>query len=395
MAIFNMTGVNEAQIGDLKDSIGTLSSKWLACNGAGVNSADYPALVPLLQTANPTVKDLNVKPDDSVYGTGSINAKGVYYYNGKWVVACVGYRNSSDMYLPVIYTATDLYGEWKEVQLSTEQFYLAGVCYDSRWGDWVAFGYKYVSSTECYPYIFYTADPAGTWRAVQVASTNCKILTGLYANSKLVLIAKETSGSTAYCYVAEGSIAFTEYTVSTAFSGSPRGLSYGNGYWGIVDNSTNIWYTDDLTATWTKKTLASGIQLRDMCCGDGRWVAVGMQSSGGYGRLFHSSDITGAFTNYGTMTSSNSNEVIAYSGGVFVVLCVNLGTSRYFYYSADNCATFTRKSMNEGNLYDAFCYNGQFVVAGLHRVFVLRHPQMDAVLPSANADLGTTYIKAL
>lgn len=393
MSIFNMTGVNEAQVGDLKDSIGTLSSKWLSCNGAGVNSADYPVLVPLLQTANPTVKDLNV--NQTAFGTGAIYAQGVCYYNGRWVLACSGYRNSSVMYLPVIYTTTDLYGEWKEVRLSTDQYFLAGVCYDSRWGDWVAYGYKYVSSTECYPYIFYAADPEGEWRAVQVASTNCKITCGCYENRTLVLLAKATSGSTAYCYVAEGSISFTEYTISTSFSGGLRGLSYGNGYWGFVDNSTNIWYTDDLTGSWTKKSLGSGFQLRDLCCGNGRWVAVGTQSSGGYGRLYHSTDITGTFTNYGTMTASNGNEVVAYCGGVFLVLCVNLGSSRYYYYSADGCATFTRKEMSEGNLYDAFGYDGKFVVAGMYRPFVIRRPQADAVLPELTPDMGTTYIKAL
>lgn len=401
MAIFNMTGVNEAQIGDLKDSIGTLSSKWLACNGAGVNSADYPALVPLLQTANPT--GYTVTLPRANYGSNLLmNAQGAYYYNGRWVVVCNGYNSSTSVtpYKPVAYSATDLYGEWSEVLLAASGYFMVGVTYEARWGDWVAFGYKYVSSTECYPYIFYASDPAGTWTGYQVSNTCCKIAGGCYADGKLVLVGKgcaSENSAYAYAYVCSGySISFTEYNYSTAHSQGIRGLTYGNGYWAYADNSGGLYYATDPAGAWTRKVIvSSGVQFRGLAYGNGTWSICGTQNSGGSGRAYYATDITGTWTSNGVTDVNNNNDQVFYSGGVWVMVANRMGGSSYYFVSTDDAHTWTRKTFSHGTPYCLYASGGQFVLCTLYGVNVFRRPEYDAPLPILTPRLGTTYIKAL
>lgn len=400
MAIFNMTGVNEAQIGDLKDSIGTLSSKWLACNGAGVNSADYPKLVPLLQTTNPTGCTLTFPKAN--YGSNLLmNVQGAYYYNGRWVVVCNGYNSSTSVtpYKPVVYTTTDLYGEWSEVLLASSGYFMRGVTYEARWGEWVAYGYKYVSDDECYPYIFYASDPAGTWTGYQVSSAKCQIMAGWYADGKLVLLGKGPNswGTSAYSFVCTSyARSFAENNYNTAHSQGIRSLTYGNGYWAYADNSGGLYYATDPTGAWTRKVIvSSGVQFRGIAYGNGTWSICGMQNSGGSGRAYYTTDITGTWTTNGVTDANDKNEVICYSGGVWVMATDRMGGGSYYFVSTDNARTWTKKIFSHGAPYCLFANDGQFVLCTLYTVNVIRRPQYDAPLPILTPKLGTTYIKAL
>lgn len=398
MSIFNMAGVDEAQVGDLKDSLGVLSSKWLACNGAGVNSSSYPKLVPMLQQKNPTYRTLPI-PKTYYDSNTDINMQGACYNNGRWVLVAVGYKNSKNCNKPVIYTTTDLYGEWKEVLLASSGFFMRGVVYDAKWGEYIAYGYKVVSDEESYPYIFHTADPAGTWSGYQVSSTKCVVAAGCYANGKLVLLAKgpTTWGSDAYAFVCPGySISFSEYHYSDSHSQGIRNLVYGNGYWAYADNGGGFFYTDDPAGTWTRKELVSaGVQFRGITYVNGTWVLSGMQNSGGSGRAYYATDITGDWTSNGVTDPNNYNEFTWYDGGVWIMTTNNMGGGSCYYVSTDNARNWTKKQQSIGPPYGLAAQNGQFVICTLYGASVLRRPQYDAPLPILTPKLGTTYIKAL
>ena len=305
------------------------------------------------------------------------------------------------MNTPVIYTTTDVRGSWTEVRLSTENYWLAGVCYDKSWGYWVAYGHKIVSDTECNPYFFYTSNPEGTWTARKISSTNCKVSSGYYADGQLVILAKgsgEDNAGYAYAYVASNYVSFTENNFSTDFISNYglRGVYYGDGYWAFVDNLGGVWYSSDPTGTWTKNTLvSSGVQLRDICYGNGVWCAVGMQNSGGSGRLFYSSDITGKFTDIGITDVNYKNEVVGFCDGVFVTLQLDLGSARYMFVSTDNCKTWTKKDLGLSTIYDVHAFGGAWVVADMYGASLLFYPEADAITPKLDPAVGKTYIRAL
>lgn len=398
MAIFNMVGGSDPQIGDLKDSVGTVSSRWLECNGAGVNSSSYPNLVSILQTTNPT--GFTPTLPKTYYASNVLHyATGAYYYNGRWVVICNGYNSSTSTSpnKPVVYTTTDLYGSWTEVKLADSGFFMCGVTYNARWGDWIVFGYKYISSSECYPYIFYTADPTGSWAGYQVSNTNCKITTGLYADGKFVMLGKGASStSNAYSFVCTSyAISFTERNYSTSHSGGIRTLAYGNGYWAYADNSSGFYYTGDLAGTWTKKTvISSGVQCRTICYGNGTWCLSGMQNSGGSGRMFYATDLEGTWTNLGVFDVNQYNDSLYFSDGVWLTATQNLGGGRYYYVSTDSGRTWTKKEFSHGTPYGLTAYGGKFVLCTLNGINIFRRPQYDAPLPELTPTVGKTYIKA-
>jgi len=410
------TAIREVcDIGDMKTTVATPSENWLPCDGGPVYAADYPDLVNMLQTANPQVTSARIAENSSIYYRQSSyityrpKSTGAWYYNGRWVVATPGYKNvsssssgSGDMNTPVIYTTTDVRGSWTEVRLSTENYWLAGVCYDKSWGYWVAYGHKIVSDTECNPYFFYTSNPEGTWTARKISSTNCKVACGHYADGQLVILAKgcgEDNDGYAYAYVAGNYVSFTENNFDSglgAFSYGLRGLYYGGGYWGYVDNQGSVCYATDPSGTWTKNTLvSSGVQLRDLCYGNGVWCAVGMQNSGGSGRLFYSSDITGKFTDIGITDVNYCNEIVGFCDGVFVTLQLDLGSARYMFVSTDNCKTWTKKELGLSTIYDVHAFGGTWVVPGGYGVSLLFYPEADAITPKLDPAVGKTYIRAL
>lgn len=402
-----------SSIGDMKTTLATPGEKWLACDGSGVNSTAYPDLVPILQAGNPLGKRLEVTTGSEIFYSKypwyyHMYGQCAYYYDGYWIIACTGYKTYSpsagqdgDMYTPVLYITKDIYGSWQEIRLSTDKYHLTGVLYNSRWGDWVAYGYKYVSDTECYPYIFYTgSDPTKGWTAKQVSTTKCKISAALYANNQLVLMGKgcgDDNSTNGYAFVgASYSISFTEnnFTTEFAYSNGVRGLAYGNGYWAFADNGGAVWYAADPTGVWTKNTIiSSGVQLRDICYGGSTWCVSGMQNSGGYGRMFYATDVTSSFVNYGVL-GTDGLDMAAYCDGVFLCIDKDLGSSRKIHYSLDNCVTWTTKSVDCGNAYDMVGHDGKWLVAGMYAPYVLRQPQFDAALPELAPELGTTYIKA-
>ena len=385
-------------IGDLKTSAGTQSSNWLKCNGAGINASQYPALTEILQTANPT--GITITLPKTYYSSSTYhNAQGAWYYNGRRVVVCNGYLNSSSANHPVIYTTTDLYGEWTEVELAASGYFMVGVVYDSKWGDWVAYGYKYVSSSECYPYLFYTADPCGKWTGFQVSSTNCKITTGHYYNGKLVLLGKGcASGKTSYAYAYVNNsyaISFTENNYSTSHSQGIRSLAYGNGYWAYADNSTGYYYCEDPTGTWTRQTIASsGIQTRGIDYGNGTWCISAMQNSGGSGRMFYSDSISGTWTNLGVFDVNQYNDPIRYSDGVWLTVTQDLGGGTYFYVSTDRGRTWTKKTFSHNTPYYLYAYNGTFLLCQLYGIHLFRRPNYDAPLPLLSSSFGDVYVRA-
>jgi len=409
MAVFNTVGGSDPQIGDFKDSIGTVSSRWLTCNGAGVNSSKYPELVSLLQTAFPAdVKlDLPYAPYTEVSSKAYPYCQGSAYYNGTWAIACCGYdsNTSRTVYKPVVYVANDINGAWTPVTLSDGNYYLSGILYSQRFESWIAYGYKYVSDTECYPYIFDAADPYGTWTAKQIASTCCKINTGAVASGSygsVYFIAKgcgSNNSSYAYAYSSGSYItsAFSENNFSTSFSGTPRGLCYGNGYWAFCNKSQAIYYATSVSETWTSKTIISGsVYLRDFAYGNGTWTAVGYQSSGGSGRLWTTTNLTGTWTDRGIFDVNGENTSVAYCDGVWITLSMHIASVYYLYCSTNNWQTY--KSIRLTNSYTQApticCFNGQWLIGHMYCASVFRRPEADAALPIKTPSIGKTYIKA-
>lgn len=390
-------------VGDLRTTIGAPSDNWLPCDGSGIYSADYPELVPLLQ-ANSTMMEIVTIPS-AVYGSGqSKYLQGAAYRNGTWVIAGSGYGNSNDLYIPVLYYATDPNGPWTEVRLAASgSYHISGILYNPKMYRWIAYGYKYVSSTECYPCIFHASSLNGTWFCNPLSSTTCcRLTTGYYADDKLVLLGRGCGSANygyGYAYISTTqTVSFTEYNFTVSVYGI-MALCFGGGYWAFVDNNTAIWYTADPAGTWSQnKLVSSGVQLSGLCYGDGTWCACGMQNSGGYGRLFHAASVTGKFKDVG-VTSYDQNDAVAYADGVFVVLARNFSTLRSIIVSADHFTTWKVKEakVNGRNPSSGYALVGggeRWLACGMSDVITIRHPEADAVLPELKPEFGTVYIKA-
>ena len=384
-------------IGDMKTSFAAPNAKWLECNGAGIYSSAYPELASLLASKNPFCKRLNI-PKTYYDSSTNVYARYAFYRSGTWAFVSNGYKNSSTAYIPVVYYTDDLDGEWKEVRLSTDSYWIQGIFYNTKWYRWVVYGYKYVSSTECYPYIFHTSSLSGTWYSAQLSTNPCKITTGIFANNTMVFLAKgcgSDNSSTLYSFDGYNAT-ITERVVSTSFTSTPRGLCWSGTYWAFVGRPAKVWYTDDITGTWTAKTLvSSGVDLQDMCYGNGTWCAVGYQNSGGSGRLFHTTDITGSWTDVGRMNVNDGNEQVGYSDGVFLVCTKHLGSSNSVFVSTDNCQTWVEKDANLYNAYGLVGYGSKWLIVGMYGAVVVSYPEADAVLPEIEPEYGSAYIKAL
>lgn len=402
------TAIREVcDIGDFKTTVGTPNENWLLCNGEGIYSKDYPVLAPLLKAAHPFQKRVSIPSEnyDAISTYVSPYVQGSAYYGGNWGVAACGYNtNTSNIVnLPVVYFASDPEGEWVETKLSDDPYYLSGIVYNNNWYRWVAFGYKVVSDTECYPYMFYCTSTTGTWYSKQISSTVCKVTTGCYANGVLILIGVgcgEDNDGYLYSFTT-GSYpgnTITETVITTAGEGSARGLSYGNGYWGFTDRNHSIWYTTDTTGTWTKNQVTSSFYLRDFKYGDGLWVAAGYQSSGGRARLCYSTDITGSFTDVGTTLSINySGQTLGYSNGVWILLGMHTASNSVVIVSTDGWKTYEEKRFEDSMTQcpSCVCVDGKWLVTHMHALSVLKHPEADAVLPEMTPEVGKTYIRAL
>lgn len=388
-------------IGDLRTTIGAPSENWLPCDGSGVYSADYPELVPLLQANSVMMTRLSIP--SAVYASGqSKYSQGAAYYNGTWVIAGSGYGNSNDLYMPTLYYTNDLYGQWTEVRLAASgSYHISGVLYNPKMYRWIAYGYKYVSNTECYPYIFHTSSLSGTWFSVQLSSNPCKLTTGYYADNKLVLMGRGCGANNTgygYAYISTTqTVSFTEVNFAASVS-AVRGLCFGDGKWAFAEQSPNIWYADDPAGTWTKRSItSSSVYFEDMCYGDGTWCIVGWQSSGGSGRLWHSSSLTGTFKDIGITDPNDQNKAVAFADGVFVVLCGKYSSLYSILVSSDKFATWKKVKtpvFSFSSSYDVAGANGLWLACGMSDVITIRHPEADAVLPDLKPEFGTVYIKA-
>ena len=386
-------------IGDIKTSLASLNSKWLECDGRGIYSNDYPELTSLLENKVPFYKKLDIPRtyyEDVTYSY--INVSDVFCRNGTWAFVSNGYRNNQESYIPVLYYTNDLNGEWTEVRISTDSFHLQGIFYNSKWRRWVIYGYEYISSTECYPYLFYSQFIDGSWSKVKISTTPCKITTGIFENNTMLFLAKgcgNNNSSTLYSFDGYNSTQ-TERVISTSFSRSPKGLCWSGQYWAFTGgDAITVWYTTDITSGWTSKTIKSGnLYSEDMCYGNGTWCIVGWQSSGGSGRIFYTTDLTGNWIDVGITDPNEENDIIGYSDGVFLVTTSRMSSGNYVLFSIDNCKNWIKKEADLDKGKGLAANDGKWLIVSLYGAIVLNHPEADAVLPEITSQYGTTYIKA-
>lgn len=104
-----------------------------------------------------------------------------------------------------------------------------------------------------------------------------------------------------------------ENWTSVAWSGTTRGIAYGNGVWVVVGNSGKIGYSTNLTA-WTEVTGVTTSNFQKVIFGNGKFVAVGES-----GIMFYSTDgqTWNEITNKG-FTTSNVIYALGYGNGYFI-----------------------------------------------------------------------------
>ena len=382
-------------IGDIKVSIGTLSEKWLSCTFTSrISEQDYPDLVSLLQVLNPPITTAT-QPTTSTYGSNSMMARGICLADNKVAFCCRGYDNSGEMHRPVVFSASYIAWTWDESRLTqTDNYDPEGICYNGE--KWIVFGSEIDNGS--YSPVIYVADaPTGVWTRYDVYAANesCRILAGAYKNNMLMLVG--TNNGSIYCYVATGTnLTFTRYEIASA-TGTPKAVDYGNGYWAVLIGN-NVWYTSNFS-NWSSNTITSH-NCKDICYGDGVWAVSGYQSSGGYGHVWYSSSINGAFSDAEIPLYTQSIDAIAYSNGAFVAMIVSTASVPGYVFSTDGCATFTRvtlkSSISSAQAFDLIADNtGVFYGCGMRAVWKIDQPHVGGLLPRITPDFGTAYIRAL
>lgn len=354
------TLINKAYLQPIEDELGAvgtikitarndLGDEWLLCNGAEIDKTLYPVLytesqirfdgaAPIISDAYDSkfvIKKLNgnfiaggsggststgrifttTKIQDGWTATQLIssgaNIEGIDF-DGTYYVAVGSSRwQTTDG----LWYATDPDGTWTKHSQSFGA--VSRVYYDNNSGLWVAVG-RYSSST---PIIYYASDPTGTWDTITTIGTN----------SLNDIMRDPISGLWVIPYY--GGVAYTDnfygaWTTNVILAARNfYRIYYYNGLWlTFIYNDTStraLYYTNDITGTWTSFTPIADATIRDLTYAHGYWWLA--TSTG----LYCCTELTGTYSKVGTASSATAvyaddDIVVAVSDGITIYKVRNL-----------------------------------------------------------------------
>lgn len=355
------------QIGDTLTTVRTnLDDSWLLCNGATVQSADYPilsALMPGLQngiysslqldfssTGADTGPDVLVTNGDNVF-VGSLD-------NGRMI-----YTNDINANPPVWGTSANSVGSY-----STDM-----ICYGD--GCWAAA----FNLSAFYTNIYTATDPSGSWSSTQIH---------LQYDRNIVYI---TFGDGYFVALGNGSICYTQtpdvresWEQSEISGGICYMIAYGNGYWVVSQESGYIAYSNSLSGSFTRKQISSG-RMEGIYFLNGIWLAINSQ-----GLLYTATDPTGEWVQNTSApemyTSTTNKQTMLYDNGLYIAIAV-INSANQLVFATDPTGEWTPipTAWNPSSITGA---NGTYVAGG-YRI------TDDLIgLPQISLDKTYTYIKA-
>lgn len=124
---------------------------------------------------------------------------------------------------------------------------------------------------------------------------------------------------------------------------------------------------------------------------------MGWQSSGGSGRLWHSSSLTGTFKDIGVTDPNDQNKAVAFADDVFIVLSERYSSLYGILVPSGSFAIWKKVKTSVysfSSSHDDAGANDFWLACGMSDVITIRHPEADAVLPDLKPEFGTVYIKA-
>ena len=326
-------------IGDTLTTARTdLDDNWLLCNGATVQSADYPflsALMPGLQNGiysslemdfGSTISygpyDMATDGNGTYVGTcgegyivyttdinasspvwtpkgiaGSAQLNGVCYGNGYWVV--VG-NSSSGRY------ATSPNGNWRPISLGSNITFKA-VCYGN--GYWVAIGQNrnlyYVSGT-----------PDGSWTNASSNLSSSNYCYSIAYGNGFFVIGME-NGDIAYAQTPEDVFTIKQIALTTE---DIYGIYFCDGYWIAITSKNTMYTATSPDGQWTQNTSApsmssSTLQHRTVISNNGIFLGISTSGTSGANQLACTTDPTGAWN---TITTVGSPSYIAGANDTYV-----------------------------------------------------------------------------